>query len=58
MYERFVFYQRKQKEGESFDVFHVDIKRLVKNCEFGDKESEMLRDQIVMGVVDNKLQMR
>lgn len=58
MYERFVFYQRKQKEGESFDVFHVDIKRLVKNCEFGDKESEMLRDQIVMGVVDKKLQMR
>lgn len=58
VYERFVFYKRKQKEGESFDSFLVDIKRLVKDCGFAAIENEMLRDRIVMGVSDKKLQMR
>lgn len=56
VYERFVFSQRVQKEGESFDSFHVDIKRLIKNCAFGDKEKEMLRDRIVIGVSNKNLQ--
>lgn len=58
VYERYVFYQRKQKDGENFDTFLMDIKRLVKYCEFKEKENEMLRDQIVMGVSDKKLQLR
>lgn len=58
VYERFVFYQRKQKEGEPFDTYLMDIKRLVRTCEFDEKENEMLRDQIVMGVEDKKLQVR
>lgn len=56
VYERFVFSQRMQKEGETFDSFHVDIKRLVKNCEFGDRMDEMLRDRIVIGVLNKQLQ--
>lgn len=58
VYERYVFYQRTQHEGESFDVFLMDIKRLVRTCEFGATENEMLRDRIVMGVADKKLQKR
>lgn len=58
VYERFMFYQRKQKEGESFDSFLMEIKMLVRNCEFGDQESVMLRDQIVMGVIDKGLQIK
>lgn len=58
IYERYMFYQRKQREGESFDAFLIDIQKLVKTCEFNDKEKEMLRDRIVMGVFDVKLQAR
>lgn len=47
-----------QHEGESFDMFLMDIKRLVRSCEFGATENEMLRDRIVMGVCDKKLQKR
>lgn len=54
IYERFMFYQRHQKDGEPFDMFLMDLKRLVKTCEFENKEQEMLRDQIVMGVYDKK----
>lgn len=56
VYERFMFYQRRQKDGEPFDTFLMDIKRLIKNCEFGDQENTMLRDQIVMGITDKNLQ--
>lgn len=58
VYERFMFYQRKQKDGEPFDTFLMDIKRLAKTCEFAEKEREMLRDQIVMGIYDKKVQLK
>lgn len=58
VYERFVLNQRKQKEGEPFDTFLMDIKRLARTCEFGANENEMLRDRIVWGVHDQKLQLR
>ncbi|XP_055309197.1 myb-like protein F, partial [Sitodiplosis mosellana] len=48
--------QRYQKEGESFDAFLMDIKLLVKSCEFNQATNEMLRDRIVMGITDKKLQ--
>lgn len=58
VYERYMFYQRNQHEGESFDLFLIDIKRLSRTCEFGAAENEMLRDRIVLGVTDKKLQTR
>lgn len=58
VYERFVFNERKQKEGEPFDTFHMDIKRLVRTCKYGDQENDMLRDRIVIGVCDKRLQTR
>lgn len=58
VYERFVFNERKQKDGEPFDAFHRDIKRLIRTCQYGDQENEMLRDRIVIGVNDKKLQAR
>lgn len=58
VYERFLFYQRKQKEIEPFDTFFTDITRLSRSCEFGETQEERVRDQIVMGVNDTKLQAR
>lgn len=58
VYERWVFYNRNQKEGEPFDSFLMDIKILVKSCEFGDALEVMLRDRIVMGIRDEKLQLK
>lgn len=46
VYERFVFYQRNQKEGEPFDTFLMEIRRLVRTCEFGEMEQTMLKYRI------------
>lgn len=59
VYERYMFRQRMQKEGETFDSFLVDLKELVKNCKFEEMasiEEEMLRDQIVLGISNKQLQ--
>lgn len=56
VYERFKFYQRKQKDGEPFDAFYTDLKKLAKSCEFGNETNTMIRDQIVMGTNNIKLQ--
>lgn len=55
VYERFVFYNRKQEEGETFDHFATDLKKLVKSCEFHETDS-MVRDRIVFGIRSKALQ--
>ncbi|GBL80174.1 hypothetical protein AVEN_29154-1 [Araneus ventricosus] len=56
--ERFIFNQRCQEEGETFDVFVMDLKKLVKSWEFGDQSDSVVRDRIVLGVGDASLQER
>lgn len=56
IYERFQFYNRNQKENEPFENYMLSIKKLVKSCEFGVQEADMVRDRIVIGINDSKLQ--
>lgn len=55
LYERYIFNKRDQKEGESFDSFLMDIKRLARTCEYKETEEMMLRDRIVFGIFNGKL---
>ena len=43
-----LFNRQIQKENERFDDFVTDLKRLIKNCGFGEMEQQMLRDAIVL----------
>ena len=47
-YEAFKFNRRKQEEGESFDSFLLDLRKMVKSSEYKD-EDRMIRDIIVIG---------
>lgn len=55
IYERFKFNQRRQMDGESFDSFLTAIQKLIRTCNF-QEEDNMLRDRIVIGISDTKLQ--
>lgn len=57
VYERYKFGIRNQKEGEPFDSFLMDIKKLAHTCAFND-EGDMVRDRIVIGIADSKLRTR
>ena len=57
-YERFKFNKRDQREGEAMDVWITELKMMAKNCEYRDLENELIRDRIICGVCDTKLQER
>lgn len=56
MYERNLFYNRNQKEGEQFEQFLTDIKISAQKCEFEALHDQMIRDKIVMGTNDAGIQ--
>ena len=45
--EGYKFRSRAQKADESFDAYLTSLRELVKSCDFGTLEEEMIRDQIV-----------
>ena len=53
--ERAKFNRRVQQQGESVDVFIQDLYRLVEHCEYGELREQLLRDRIVVGVIDDAL---
>ena len=49
-FERFKFLKRHQCSDESFDSWLVELRSLVKNCNYGTQVGSILRDQLVIGV--------
>lgn len=56
IYERFKFYSRNQKQGETIADFVAGIKSLAHTCNFGEQLSDMLRDRFVMGLLNESTQ--
>ena len=56
--QRFKFHSRSRKPGESVATYIAELKRLSEDCEFGDFLQEMLRDRVVCGINDPRIQRR
>ena len=57
IFERHRFWSRSQKEGEAFEWWLKDLRIIAKDCEF-QEEDNMVRDKVVYGVMDKKVQER
>ena len=55
---RYKFLTYKQKEGQSFDEFMTQLKRLSSDCEFGELKNSIIKDIVVIGVTDDSLRER
>ena len=55
---RHKFFTYKQTEGQSFDDFTTQLKKLSIDCEFDNLKSSLIRDIIVVGVLDDRLRER
>ena len=55
IYERAKFNLRKQEVGESVDDFLTSLHTLVETCNYGNFRDEMIRDRIVVGILDKSL---
>ena len=54
--ERFKFFKRQQREGESIAVYLCELRQLAKYCEFGDSLQTALCDQLVCELNSEALQ--
>ena len=55
---RYTFNSRSQKEGESLSTYVAELRKLSNDCDYGESLNEMLRDRLVCGVKDNRIQRR
>ena len=58
VFERFQFWKCSQAPGESIDGFVTTLRVRAKTCEFGDQEESLIRDRVVLGCTDSRLQER
>ena len=56
--QRFHFHSRSRRQGESVSAFVAELRKLSKHCNFGDTLNNMLRDRLVCGINDQRLQRR
>ena len=56
--ERFRFYKRIQREGETVLTYVADLKKLATHCNFGANLNEALRDKLVCGLRNVQIQKR
>ena len=55
IFERARFNQRHQQHGESVEAFVTALHHLAQHCEYGTLKSEMIRDRLVVGLLDARL---
>jgi hypothetical protein len=55
IFERFKFNSRVQQVGEPVDLFITDLHSLAEYCEFGAIKEELIRDRIVVGMLDARV---
>ena len=56
--ERYVFYNRERKDGESIKDYVAELWKLSEHCNFGEKLEESLRDKLVCGMNIEKIQQK
>ena len=54
-FDRYVFFSRKQKKGETVEQFYSILKELAENCDFENREEVIIRD-IFTNMLDNYIQ--
>ena len=58
IFQRFLFSSRSQKEGETVAEFVAELRKLSEHCKFEATLDDMLRDRLVCGLRDSRLQIR
>ena len=58
IFERAKSNKRSQEEGESVDSCITSLYCLAEHCEYGTLKEEMIRDRIVVGIIDTSLSLK
>ena len=55
-FDRYVFFSRKQKKGETVEQFYSILKELAENCDFEHREEVKIRDIFITNMLDDDIQ--
>ena len=55
MVSRFNFNKRNRKENETVTEYVRELRRLAKECQYGNQLNNMLRDRLAVGVNDEAI---
>ena len=55
-FDRYVFFSRKQKKGETVEQFYSILKELTENCDFENREQVIIRDIFITNLLDDDIQ--
>ena len=55
-FDRYVFFSRKQKKGETVEQFYSILKELAENCDFENREEAIIRDIFITNMLDDDIQ--
>ena len=56
--QRYLFNTRVRRSGETIAAFVAKLRHLTEHCDFGASLDDMLRDRLVCGIEDNRIQHR
>ena len=55
-YSRYKFLTYRQEEGQSFSKYLTEMKKLSSDCELAALHNDLLRDMLVIGLTDKRIQ--
>ena len=55
-FDRYVFFSRKQKNGETVEQFYSILKELAENCDFENREEVIIREIFITNMLDDDIQ--
>ena len=58
VFERHQFWSHTMSSGISLDIFITELRQKSKDCQFGRKEDDMIRDKLVFSINDSRLKER
>ena len=55
-FDHYVFFSRKQKKGETVELFYSILKELAENCDFENREEVKIRDIFITNMLNDDIQ--
>ena len=55
-FDRYVFFSKKQKNGETVEQFYSILKELAENCDFENREESIIREIFITNMLDDHIQ--
>jgi len=53
--QRHLFWTRQQRQGETYEAFIADLRKMAADCDYGQLRDELIRDKIVCGIQSDPL---